>query len=104
MNKAVCVILRTLHTMSGHCEMKLTVYLFLKALSDLNAKAEKNPKEKTVVLQSYDISPYQGSDDEDEDDEYETNKQNEKFVPSWARFLLSFHLFIPMFFLFTDLR
>ncbi|KAF6153787.1 hypothetical protein GIB67_001020 [Kingdonia uniflora] len=33
--------------------------------------------------QSYEISPYQGSDDEEEEDE--DNILNRKFVPSWAR-------------------
>lgn len=34
--------------------------------------------------QSYDISPYRGSDDEDED---EDDLPNNKFIPSWARFV-----------------
>ncbi|OAY55273.1 uncharacterized protein LOC110610575 isoform X3 [Manihot esculenta] len=32
--------------------------------------------------QSYEISPYKGSDDEDEDDD--DNRPNSKFIPSWA--------------------
>lgn len=34
--------------------------------------------------QSYDISPYRGSDDEDED---EDDLPNNKLIPSWARFV-----------------
>lgn len=34
--------------------------------------------------ESYDISPYKCSDDEDEDD-YD-DLPNQKFVPTWARF------------------
>lgn len=34
--------------------------------------------------QSYEISPYRGSDDEDED---EDDLPNNKFIPSWARFV-----------------
>jgi len=38
--------------------------------------------ENTLQEQSYEISPYKGSDDEDEDD-----MPNNKFIPSWARFV-----------------
>lgn len=34
--------------------------------------------------QSYEISPYRGSDDEDED---EDDLPNNKLIPSWARFV-----------------
>ncbi|KAL5717032.1 hypothetical protein ACHQM5_010117 [Ranunculus cassubicifolius] len=35
---------------------------------------------------SYDISPYQVSDDENEDDDEEEHvKRKKKFIPSWAR-------------------
>lgn len=33
--------------------------------------------------QSYEISPYKGSDDEDEEED--DNIRDSKFVPSWAR-------------------
>ncbi|KAK8519819.1 hypothetical protein V6N13_031697 [Hibiscus sabdariffa] len=36
------------------------------------------------IEQSYDISPYKGSDDEEEDDDDDENEPNRKFVPSWA--------------------
>ena len=36
---------------------------------------------------SYDVSPYKGSDDEDED---EDDIPNNKFIPSWARFATLF--------------
>lgn len=32
---------------------------------------------------SYEMSPYKGSDDEDEDEDIPNNK----FIPSWARFV-----------------
>ncbi|KAI9124364.1 hypothetical protein K1719_004286 [Acacia pycnantha] len=38
--------------------------------------------QNTIEEQSYDISPYKGSDDEDEDDD--DSKDNNKFVPSWS--------------------
>ncbi|KAK4279493.1 hypothetical protein QN277_011269 [Acacia crassicarpa] len=38
--------------------------------------------QNTIKEQSYDISPYKGSDDEDEDDD--DSKDNNKFVPSWS--------------------
>lgn len=38
----------------------------------------------TSQEQSYDISPYKVSDDEDEEDDDELNN---KFVPSWARYV-----------------
>lgn len=37
--------------------------------------------------QSYEISPYKGSDDEYEDDD---DRPNNKFIPSWARFVTIF--------------
>ncbi|WVY98438.1 hypothetical protein V8G54_030589 [Vigna mungo] len=41
--------------------------------------------ENTLQEQSYEISPYKGSDDEDEDeDEDEDDMPNNKFIPSWA--------------------
>lgn len=37
-------------------------------------------------MQSYEMSPFQGSDDEDEDEEDEDNHMVEKkFIPPWAR-------------------
>jgi len=38
----------------------------------------------TLQEQSYEISPYKESDDEDED---EDDMPNNKFIPSWARFV-----------------
>ncbi|XP_027937355.1 uncharacterized protein LOC114192017 [Vigna unguiculata] len=39
--------------------------------------------EDTLQEQSYEISPYKGSDDEDEDED-EDDMPNNKFIPSWA--------------------
>lgn len=39
--------------------------------------------------QAYEISPYKGSDDEDEDDE-DDDTENNKFIPSWARYATQF--------------
>ncbi|CAM8953002.1 unnamed protein product [Rhodiola kirilowii] len=50
-------------------------------MSDLNATAEKNFKDRAEVQWSYDISPYQGSDEEDDDD---NDRRKDKFVPAWA--------------------
>lgn len=44
----------------------------------------------TVEEQSYEISPYKGSDDEDDDEDEEDDIQNIKPVPSWARFVCQF--------------
>lgn len=46
----------------------------------------------TTRQESYDISPYKCSDNEDEEDE---DVPNGKFVPSWARY--SFYFFGPFF-------
>jgi hypothetical protein len=40
--------------------------------------------------QSYDISPYKGSDDEDEDEEEDDDVPNNKPIPSWARCVTQF--------------
>lgn len=45
--------------------------------------------------QSYDISPYRGSDDEDED---EDDLPNNKLIPSWARFV-TVHVFGAYYFI-----
>jgi hypothetical protein len=39
--------------------------------------------------QAYEISPYKGSDDEDEDEE-DDETENNKFIPSWARYATQF--------------
>ncbi|KAB1995345.1 hypothetical protein ES319_D13G154900v1 [Gossypium barbadense] len=53
-----------------------------KAMSTLDrAKASDNNDADITIEQSYDISPYKGSDDEEDDDESEPNR---KFVPPWA--------------------
>ncbi|KAK8527094.1 hypothetical protein V6N12_054320 [Hibiscus sabdariffa] len=60
------------------------------AIEDNNAKVMStmdgatgsyNPIADISQEQSYDITPYKGSDDEDEDDDDEPNN---KFIPSWA--------------------
>ncbi|GAB2287791.1 hypothetical protein Dimus_022152, partial [Dionaea muscipula] len=38
---------------------------------------------KATREQSYEISPYRCSDDEDEDEE-EDDKENKKFIPTWG--------------------
>lgn len=54
-------------------------------MSDLG-KATENVNVNTNQNQepSYDISPYKGSDDEDEE---EDDIPNTKYVPSWARYV-----------------
>ncbi|KAK6934614.1 Inner centromere protein, ARK-binding domain [Dillenia turbinata] len=47
-------------------------------------KGGETPVVNTSREQSYEISPYQSSDDEDEDEEEADEKSNRKFVPSWA--------------------
>ncbi|KAE8733525.1 Nicotinate/nicotinamide mononucleotide adenyltransferase isoform 1 [Hibiscus syriacus] len=55
-----------------------------KVMSTLNrVKGSDNQNADVNIEQSYDISPYKGSDDEEEDDDDE-NEPNRKFVPSWA--------------------
>lgn len=51
---------------------------------------DKSPRKENLLVQnskgkSYEISPYQCSDDEDEVDELPTKK----YMPSWARCLLN---------------
>ncbi|XP_017616770.1 uncharacterized protein LOC108461440 isoform X2 [Gossypium arboreum] len=54
-----------------------------KAMSTLDrAKASENNDADITIEQSYDISPYKGSDDEEEDDD--ENEPNRKFVPPWV--------------------
>jgi hypothetical protein len=42
--------------------------------------------------QSYDMSPFKDSDDEDDDDfeEQQESRRRLKFVPSWARYVLTY--------------
>lgn len=40
--------------------------------------------EENQEMQSYEMSPYQGSDDEEEDDE-DNDMVKRKFIPLWAR-------------------
>ncbi|GMJ11572.1 hypothetical protein HRI_004826300 [Hibiscus trionum] len=55
-----------------------------KVLSTFDrVKGSDNQNACVNIEQSYDISPYKGSDDEEEDDDDE-NEPNRKFVPSWA--------------------
>ncbi|XP_017980259.1 PREDICTED: uncharacterized protein LOC18593279 isoform X1 [Theobroma cacao] len=63
------------------------------AVGDCNAKvpstADRATTESDSLIadtsreQSYDISPYKGSDDEDEEEE-DDDEPNSKFIPSWA--------------------
>lgn len=51
---------------------------------------DKSPRNEDLIVQnsqgkSYEISPYQCSDDEDEDDELPTKK----YIPPWSRCLLN---------------
>lgn len=61
-----------------------------QAMSTLDrAKASDNNDADITIEQSYDISPYKGSDDDEEDaDESEPNR---KFVPPWARYVTQFN-------------
>lgn len=48
---------------------------------------DKSPRKEDLLVQnskerSYEISPYQCSDDEEDDDELPTKK----YIPSWARY------------------
>ena len=58
-------------------------------MGNLIKAAEDNDliNENSLQEQSYEISPYKGSDDEDED---EDDIPNNKFIPSWARFVTLF--------------
>lgn len=49
-----------------------------------SGKAMESCISHTVEEQSYEISPYKGSDDEDDDEDEEDDIQNIKPVPSWA--------------------
>lgn len=61
-------------------------------MNDLDEQTRtKNSVATTSQEQSYDISPYKCSDDEDEEDDDEPNG---KFIPSWARY--SFKSFSTM--------
>uniref|UniRef100_A0A7N0U1W1 Inner centromere protein ARK-binding domain-containing protein n=1 Tax=Kalanchoe fedtschenkoi TaxID=63787 RepID=A0A7N0U1W1_KALFE len=51
-------------------------------MSGMNAIAERNLKVEAEGQQSYEISPYQVSDDEDEEDDNDRRKW--KLVPAWA--------------------
>lgn len=53
------------------------------------AKESDNLIVDTSQEQSYDISPYKGSDDEDEDEEDDDHEPS-KFIPSWARYVTQF--------------
>ncbi|MED6198860.1 hypothetical protein PIB30_070551 [Stylosanthes scabra] len=59
---------------SGGANKEMVMGNLIKAAED-DAFINEYPFQE----QSYDISPYKGSDDEDEDD-----KPNNKFIPSWA--------------------
>lgn len=58
-----------------------------------NIVKNDKPDHRTSAPQSYDISPYQCSDDEEEAMDEIPNK---KFVPTWARLVMfgSFRLFL----------
>lgn len=36
-------------------------------------------------MQSYEMSPFQGSDEEDEDEDEDNHMVEKKFIPPWAR-------------------
>lgn len=63
----------------------LIVTVIFKVQCNLD-KATENEKlvVNTCREQSYDISPYKESDDENEEDD--DSISNNKFIPSWARY------------------
>ncbi|MED6122379.1 hypothetical protein PIB30_039212 [Stylosanthes scabra] len=65
---------------SGGANKEMVMGNLIKAAED-DAFINEHPFQE----QSYDISPYKGLDDEDED---ENDKPNNKFIPSWARFVI----------------
>lgn len=75
------------------CYLPVTLHAYICCIIFFQAihAVYQSPKKEELIVQnnpgkSYEISPYQSSDDEDEEDDELPTK---KYIPSWARCLLN---------------